>query len=97
MSEQITIQNIIENVYKTVFARMRLDREGVPDMMISPFFYNIINERCVSIIQEAGEERIEIDVDKMRTGQFYTVKYDDEVYAVKKIGDEKIAFYDVIE
>ena len=42
-------------------------------------------------------EYIEIDVDAMEMGKLYLVKYNGDTLAARKIGDEQIVFYDVID
>ncbi len=97
MSAQVTGQSIIANILQAFFTGVQLGKSMIPDIMMSSFLYSAPEEQGVKVKQEANKEHIEIDVDKMDIGKFYMVKYHDEAFIVRKIGNEQIAFYDVIE
>ena len=95
MPEQATAQSIIHNMLSAFFSGIKLGRNAIPELLVS--FFQPVSDNHVAVKQEASREVMEIDVDKMEIGKFYMVKYQGEPYAVKKIGDEQVAFYDVIE
>ena len=97
MPEQVTGQSIMENILRAFFTGIQLGKSMIPDITMPSFLYSVPDEQGVRIKQEANKEHIEIDVDRMNIGKFYMVKYHDETYVVRKIGNEQIAFYDVIE
>jgi len=40
---------------------------------------------------------IDIDINRLQEQKFYRVEYEGEVYAVEKLPERKIVFYEVVE
>ena len=58
---------------------------------------DLVNSSEVKVMTEKGRDFIDIDVNRLEEAQFYRVEYEGDVYAVEKLADGKIAFYEVIE
>lgn len=84
----------IEKIFQTIITKLSYCL--VPKMMIGSLFY-APDVNGVRVQQEEGKEYIEIDVEGMEVNKFYIVKYDDEIYAVRKLNKYEIEFCDVIE
>jgi hypothetical protein len=48
-------------------------------------------------MKEKEKDFIDIDVNRLEKEKFYRVEYEGDVYAVEKLADGKIAFYEVVE
>ena len=48
-------------------------------------------------MKEKGRDFIDIDVNSLEEQKFYRVEYEGDVYAVEKLTNGKIVFYEVIE
>ena len=97
MTEQETSNNIFLTILQAISIGLKIGQNMVPNISITSIFYDATSKQGVNVKQETDKEFIEIDLDKMDMGTFYFVKYQDETYAVRKIGDDQVAFYDVIE
>ena len=58
---------------------------------------DLVNSSEVQIMKEKENDFIDIDVNRLEEGKFYRVEYEGDVYAVEKLTDGKIAFYEVVE
>ena len=58
---------------------------------------DLVNSSEVQIMKEKEKDFIDIDVNRLEEGKFYRVEYEGDVYAVEKLTDGKIAFYEVVE
>lgn len=105
MTEQEPNNNILTIVLQSILLGMKIGQNMIPNMNMISIFYNATSKPEVTLKQKSGvtvkqeseKEFIEIDLDKMDMGALYLVKYQDENYAVKKIDDDQVVFYDVIE
>jgi hypothetical protein len=48
-------------------------------------------------MKEKGRDFIDIDVNRLEEQKFYRVEYEGDVYAIEKLSDDKIVFYEVVE
>ena len=48
-------------------------------------------------MKEKEKDFIDIDFKRLEEQKFYRVEYEGDVYAVEKLADGKIAFYEVVE
>jgi hypothetical protein len=55
------------------------------------------NSSEVQVMKEKGRDFIDIDVNRLEEQKFYRVEYEGDVYAIEKLIDGKIVFYEVIE
>ncbi|MDF2736828.1 MAG: hypothetical protein K0S93_684 [Nitrososphaeraceae archaeon] len=58
---------------------------------------DLVNSSEVQVMKEKDKDFIDIDVNRLEEGKFYRVEYEGDVYAVEKVTDGKIAFYEVVE
>ena len=58
---------------------------------------DLVNSSEVQIMKEKEKDFIDIDVNRLEEGKLYRVEYEGDVYAVEKLTDGKIAFYEVVE
>jgi hypothetical protein len=58
---------------------------------------DLVNSSEVQIMKEKGRDFIDIDVNSLEEQKFYRVEYEGDVYAVEKLTNGKIVFYEVIE
>jgi CYTH domain-containing protein len=58
---------------------------------------NLVNSYEVQVMKEKGRDFIDIDVNSLEEQKFYRVEYEGDVYAVEKLTNGKIVFYEVIE
>jgi hypothetical protein len=58
---------------------------------------NLVNSSEVQVMKEKGRDFIDIDVNSLEEQKFYRVEYEGDVYAVEKLTNGKIVFYEVIE
>ena len=58
---------------------------------------DLVNSSEVQIMKEKGRDFIDIDVNRLEEQKFYRVEYEGDVYAIEKLIDGKIVFYEVIE
>ncbi len=56
-----------------------------------------MNSSEVQVMKEEGRDFIDIDVNRLEEQKFYRVEYEGDVYAVEKLADGKIVFYEVVE
>jgi hypothetical protein len=56
-----------------------------------------LNSSEVKVMTEKGRDFIDIDVNRLQEQNFYRVEYEGDVYAVEKLPDGKIVFYEVVE
>jgi hypothetical protein len=58
---------------------------------------DLVNSSEVQVMKEEGRDFIDIDVNRLEEQKFYRVEYEGDVYAVEKLADGKIVFYEVVE
>ena len=58
---------------------------------------DLVNSPEVQVMKEKEKDFIDIDLKHLDEGKFYRVEYERDVYAVEKLTDGKIAFYEVVE
>jgi hypothetical protein len=58
---------------------------------------DLVNSSEVQVMKEEGKDFIDIDVNRLEEQKFYRVEYEGDVYAVEKLADGKIVFYEVVE
>ena len=58
---------------------------------------DLVNSSEVQVMKEKERDFINIDVQGLEEQKFYRVEYEGDVYAVEKLTDGKIAFYEVVE
>ena len=58
---------------------------------------DLVNSSEVQVMKEKEKDFIDIDVNRLEEAKFYRVEYEGDVYAVEKLDDGKIAFYEVVE
>ena len=58
---------------------------------------DLVNSSEVQVMKEKERDFINIDVQGLEEQEFYRVEYEGDVYAVEKLEDGKIVFYEVIE
>jgi hypothetical protein len=58
---------------------------------------DLVNSSEVQVMKEKGRDFIDIDVNRLEKQKFYRIEYEGDVYAVEKLADGKIAFYEVVE
>ncbi len=58
---------------------------------------DLVNSSEVQVMKEKDKDFIDIDVNRLEEAKFYRVEYEGDVYAVEKVTDDKIAFYEVVE
>jgi hypothetical protein len=58
---------------------------------------DLVNSSEVQVMKEKERDFINIDVQGLEEQKFYRVEYEGDVYAVEKLEDGKIVFYEVIE
>ena len=58
---------------------------------------DLVNSSEVQVMKEKGRDFIDIDVNRLEEQKFYRVEYEGDVYAVEKLTNGKIVFYEVIE
>jgi hypothetical protein len=54
-------------------------------------------DTLVSVKTDEEKEYIDIDYQNLEQNKFYLVQYQGEIYAVKKISQHELAFYDVVK
>jgi len=98
--QEIEVQTVIANILRAFFSGIKTGQKLVPNITLNTFFsqgsIGALNNE-VYVKNDTENEYIEFDVEKMEINKFYIVKYHNESYAVRKIGKDQIAFYDVIE
>lgn len=58
---------------------------------------DLVNSSEVQVMKEKARDVIDIDVNHLEEQKFYRVEYEGDVYAVEKLADGKIVFYEVVE
>ena len=58
---------------------------------------DLVNSSEVQVMKEKGRDFIDIDVNRLEEQKFYRVEYEGDVYAIEKLSDDKIVFYEVVE
>ena len=58
---------------------------------------DLVNSSEVQVMKEKARDVIDIDVNHLEEQKFYRVEYEGDVYAVEKLPDGKIVFYEVVE
>ena len=58
---------------------------------------DLVNSSEVQVMKEKGRDFIDIDVNRLEEQKFYRVEYEGDVYAVEKLTNGKIVFYEVVE
>jgi hypothetical protein len=58
---------------------------------------DLVNSSEVQVMKENGRDFIDIDVNRLQEQKFYRVEYEGDIYAIEKIEDGKISFYEVVE
>jgi hypothetical protein len=58
---------------------------------------DLVNSSEVQVMKEKGRDFIDIDVNRLEEQKFYRVEYEGDVYAIEKLTDGKIVFYEVVE
>jgi hypothetical protein len=58
---------------------------------------DLVNSSEVQVMKEKERDFINIDVQGLEEQEFYRVEYEGDLYAVEKLEDGKIVFYEVIE
>ncbi|HKO41475.1 MAG TPA: hypothetical protein VJU85_09465 [Nitrososphaeraceae archaeon] len=58
---------------------------------------DLVNSSEVQVMKEKGRDFIDIDVNSLEEQKFYRVEYEGDVYAVEKLTNGKIVFYEVVE
>jgi hypothetical protein len=58
---------------------------------------DLVNSSEVQVMKEKGRDFIDIDVNRLEEQKFYRVEYEGDVYAIEKLSDGKIVFYEVVE
>ncbi len=58
---------------------------------------DLVNSSEVQVMKEKGRDFIDIDVNYLEEQKFYRVEYEGDVYAIEKLTNGKIVFYEVIE
>ena len=57
---------------------------------------DLVNSSEIQVMKEKARDVIDIDVNHLEEQKFYRVEYGD-VYAIEKLADGKIVFYEVVE
>ena len=81
-------ENIFNAMLSTVYEQTEINWHSIVSE-------SRIHEK-VTVKQDQKKEFIEIDLSKLETDKLYIVDYQNTPYAVKKISDHEIVFYDVI-
>ncbi len=58
---------------------------------------DLVNSSEVQVMKEKGRDFIDIDVNYLEEQKFYRVEYEGDVYAIEKLTNGKIVFYEVVE
>ena len=58
---------------------------------------DLVNSSEVKVMKEKERDFIDIDVNRLEEQKFYRVEYEGDVYAIEKLTNGKIVFYEVIE
>ena len=58
---------------------------------------DLVNSPEVQVMKEKEKDFIDIDLKHLEEEKFYRVEYEGDVYAIEKLTDVKIAFYEVVE
>jgi hypothetical protein len=58
---------------------------------------DLVNSSEVQVMKEKERDFIDIDVNRLEEQKFYRVEYEGDVYAIEKLSDDKIVFYEVVE
>jgi hypothetical protein len=58
---------------------------------------DLVNSSEVQVMKEKGRDFIDIDVNRLEEQKFYRVEYEGDVYAIEKLTNGKIVFYEVVE
>ena len=58
---------------------------------------DLVNSSEVQVMKEKGRDFIDIDVNRLEVQKFYRVEYEGDVYAIEKLTNGKIVFYEVVE
>jgi hypothetical protein len=58
---------------------------------------DLVNSSEVQVMKEKARDVIDIDVNHLEEQKFYRVEYEGDVYAIEKLADGKIVFYEVVE
>ena len=58
---------------------------------------DLVNSSEVQVMKEKASDVIDIDVNHLEEQKFYRVEYEGDVYAIEKLADGKIFFYEVVE
>ena len=58
---------------------------------------DLVNSSEVQVMKEKGRDFIDIDVNHLEEQKFYRVEYEGDVYAIEKLTNGKIVFYEVVE
>jgi hypothetical protein len=58
---------------------------------------DLVNSSEVQVMKEKERDFIDIDVNRLEEQKFYRVEYEGDVYAIEKLSDGKIVFYEVVE
>jgi len=91
-----------DEIMNLLTSEVQLLRESIKKERLEP---NIVpttsnsesDKKPVTVGSDEEKEFIEIDVENMDLNKFYLVNYDNEMFAVKKISDDKVTFCDVIQ
>ena len=57
----------------------------------------MVNSPKVHVMEEAGKDYIDIDIEHLDVGKYYRVEYQGVLYGIEKQDDGQIAFYEVID
>jgi hypothetical protein len=57
----------------------------------------LVNSSKVHVMNEAGKDYIDIDIEHLDVGKYYRVEYQGVLYGIEKQDDGQIAFYEVID
>ena len=58
---------------------------------------DLVNSSELQVMKEKERDFIDIDVNRLEEQKFYRVEYEGDVYAIEKLSDDKIVFYEVVE
>ena len=64
------------------------------DVLLQNTFAN--PKDIITVKKDSEKEYIEYDLDKMQLDKIYIINYQNDIYAMQKIKDDHVIFYDVI-
>ncbi len=89
--------NISKNENEIDVSQSNSTKLGNAEIDTSEKVVDLIDSPKVHVIQEAGKDYMDIDIEHLDEGKFYHVVYHGDVYGIEKLADGQIAFYEVID